>query len=280
VNLAFKNFVRRILPRRVRNFFRSPRLTLRWCANELRPPLDLEIRPGWKLKCPRHALDVAFRLQLHDPPQVREMDEFIRLVQSLPKVVLLDIGCHFGVFSFAAAHYGGPAARALAIDPAGMAQQMVARIVALNDFSGQVQFRRAAAGAAAGELEMVEGGVYAAGYMVLPGDHPASDRTRIEQVTIDQLAAEMPAPPTVIKIDVESYELEVLRGGRQTLARQAIVLCLEMHNAMMRARGVEPAAVTSLLGELGYTRLMLDGRPLTAAEVTAPDIIRIIARKN
>ena len=280
MNPSLKNIVRQVVPRRVRNLLRSPRLTLQWHANELRPPLDLEIRPGWKLKCPRNALESAFRLQLEDPPQARELDEFIRLVQSLPKVVLLDIGCHFGMFSFAAAHFGGPAARALAIDPALAAQEMVARIAMLNALASQVQFRRCAAGATRGEIEMVEGGIDAAGYMVLPGDHPASDRTVIEQVSIDELAAGMSELPTLIKIDVESYELEVLRGGRETLTKHSIPLCLEMHNVMMRARGVEPVAVVELLREIGYRQFCLDGRALTPTEVVAIDIIRIVARKE
>lgn len=274
---AIKQLARRTLPRKVRNWLRSPSAALHWWLNERRAPIALPIRPDWTLQCPRNALDGAFRLQLYDPPQVRELDEFIALVRRHPGVRLLDIGSHFGVFSFAALQYGGPKAQAFAVDPSATAQMMLGRIADLNASDDRLRFLRAAAGAAPGELEMVDTGVGGAGYMVLPGDQPQADRTRIPQVTIDQLAPQLPPRPDIIKIDVESYELEVLRGGRATLAGARVILCLELHNQMMRARGVNPQAVLDLLREYGYAHFTCDGAIVSPAEMIQPEIIRVIA---
>ncbi len=126
---------------------------------------------------------------------------------------------------------------------------------------------------------MVDAGVSAAGYMVLPGDHPQSERTRLPQTTIDQLAPQMPGLPTVIKIDVESFELEVLRGGSATLSQQAIPLCLEMHNQMMRERGVEPRQVLELLQSYGYRNYTCESRAVSVEEILRAEIIRLIATK-
>lgn len=268
-----------MVPRSLRNYLRTPSATLRWWLNERRPPVVFEVRPGWTLRCPRNAVTQAFHLQHDDPPQARELDDFIVLIKTLPEVRLLDIGCHYGIMSFAAAHYGGAEAQALAVDPSAAAGEMVGRIAVLNGMQSQVRFRRAAVGAELGELEMIDAGVSAAGYMVLPGDQPARDRQRIAQTTIDQLATEMSAPPTVIKVDVESYELEVLRGGGRTLKEHAIPLCLEFHNAMMRARDVDPGQVTALLREYGYERYQCAGQTLSARDVVQPEIIRVIVTK-
>lgn len=276
---ALKQFARRVLPRSARNWLRSPAASLHWWLNEWRAPILLNIRADWSLRCPRNALDGAFRLQLYDPPQVRELDEFIAFVKRQPGIRLLDIGSHFGVFSFAALHYGGPQAQALAVDPSAAAEMMVGRIAKLNPGGERVRFLRAAAGATVGQLEMVDTGVGGAGYMVLPGDQPQADRTVIPQNTIDQLAQQMAPPPTVVKIDVESYELEVLRGGRETLSRGNVVLCLEMHNQMMRARQVNPQLVLDLLREYGYAHFTCEGATVSPAEMLQPEIIRVIATK-
>ncbi|MEW6302203.1 MAG: FkbM family methyltransferase [Verrucomicrobiota bacterium] len=277
---AMKQLARQLLPRSARNALRSPLQTLHWWWNEQRAPLDLELRPGWRLKCPRNALDGAFRLQLHDPPQVRELDEFIALVKGIPSVSLLDIGSHFGVFSFAAAHYGGAKARALAVDPSALAGEMVRRIAGLNGCETRVQFHRAAVGASCGELAMVDTGVIGSGYMVLPGDQPESDFTRIPQTTIDELVKMMPAPPNVIKIDVESYEFEVLQGAVNTLAGASPILCLELHNRMMMERGVKPQAVVQWLWEHGYRRFFQGGREWSENEICGPEIARVLVRKG
>ena len=276
---SLKHIVRRAIPRPLRNWLRSPSITLRWWLNNQRQPLNYAIRPDWQLKCPLNAFGGSFRLQLQDRPQIRELDEFIALIQHSPGVQFMDIGCHFGIFSFAALHYGGPAARALAVDPSGFAGAMLQRIASLNGYDSRLRFLRAAAGAEAGELKMVDTGVSAAGYMVMPGDQTQTDCEFVPQNTLDQFTRQMDSAPTIIKIDVESYELEVLRGGKETLSTGKVILCLEIHNQMMRDRNVNPQLVLDQLHAYGYRQFTCEGKTLLPAELLVPEIIRVIARK-
>lgn len=277
---GLKSLVRRVVPRALRNGLRAPGRTFTWWLNDLRSPVAFAIRPGWSLKVPRNAVHAAYSAQINDPAQATEFDDFIGLLRQQPRVILFDVGCHFGIFSFAAAHFGGPTARAIAVDPSALAGNMVKRVAALNGFQPQVRFVQAAVGAAVGELEMVEAGVTAAGYVVLPQDHPASDRTRIPMTTLDHLVEQAGERPTVIKIDVESYEAEVLRGGERTLMGCPIPLSLEIHNRMARARGADPGAVLQLLDAFGYTKFVSGGRALTASEIATQDLVRLIAYKS
>jgi len=268
-----------LVPRQWRNYLRHPGKTLHWWINDLRSPIDLEIRPGWRLKCPRNALDVAFGLQLYDPPQMRELDEFISLIRSQPTVLLLDIGCHFGVFSFAAGHYGPESTRAIAVDASPPACRMVERIAGLNHVENKVRILHAAVAASVGELEMVTSGVGSAYYMVPPTDQPAFERTRIPMTTIDRLVEEIGAVPTVIKIDVESYEWEALQGARKTLEGHSPPLCLELHCLQLRRRGLDPASVLQLLTGFGYSDFFSDGQSISTDEILKAEIIRLIVRK-
>jgi FkbM family methyltransferase len=244
------------------------------------PLVEYSPRPGWTLRCPSVAIDGAFRLQKEDPPQVAEFDEFLGLLRPLRDPLFFDIGCHFGLFGFAAAHFCGKGTRAIAIDPSKAACDMVRRIRDANGWGDCIEVICAAAGEREGELEMIDAGPQAAGYFVLPGSQPASDRTRVPLVTIDGLAATHGRNPDLIKIDVESYELEVLKGGERTLHDGRAILCLEMHNAMMRGRGINPGLVLDRLRQFDYHSWECAGRKISEEEIAAEEIIRIVCRKR
>ena len=276
---ALKRLARRAIPRGLRNRLRSPALSFQWWLEERRPPVRYAVRPDWSITAPRNAVWSAFRLQVDDPEQAAEFDDFVRVIRGQPRSLLLDIGCHFGLFSFAAVHYGGAGSAALAIDPSSEAERMVRRVSALNGCDKKIQFVRAAAGAENGELQMVETGVTGAGYMVLPSDHPDSERVRIPLRTIDSLAESWGRTPTVVKIDVESYEFEAALGGAKTLAGASIPLCLELHNEMARGRGADPAALLDLLRDLGYRNFCQGSRALERQEMLDHPLIRVVARR-
>ena len=77
------------------------------------------MRPGWLITCHPAAYRCAYHLQINDPEQVLEFDNFID--NSFQGMVLFDVGAHFGLFSLAALHYGGPGSRAIAVDPSPIA---------------------------------------------------------------------------------------------------------------------------------------------------------------
>jgi len=56
----------------------------------------------------------------------------------------------------------------------------------------------------------------------------------------------------VVKIDVDGFELDVLRGARRTLRRFAPLLVMEWSPASLRSYGVDPGVLVDLLAEVGY----------------------------
>lgn len=61
----------------------------------------------------------------------------------------------------------------------------------------------------------------------------------------------------LMKVDVDGFEIDVLRGAEQLLVRQRPALFLEFSTRIMRRRGVDPAAVTSLLRRCAYDHVSI-----------------------
>jgi FkbM family methyltransferase len=281
---ALRRVARAVLPRGVRNWLRSPRKSLAWGWDWVRFRLGarqrVEVRPGWSLVCHPLAYRHAYRAQCDDPDQAAEFDTFIAACR--PNMVLFDLGAHFGLFSLAALHYGGPAARAVAVDASPTAVQMVRTQSRLNAMSDRLEVIRACVCDRVGVEPMVSAGVLADGYFTAPAaDHTAGEVTPTPATTLDDLVARTGLTPTHVKIDVEGFEGDVLRGGRSLLTGPAApMLFLELHVQILRDREQNPAAVLDQLDNLGYRLLELSGQPLNRTVALAQPVVRLAAVKR
>jgi FkbM family methyltransferase len=266
----------------VRNWLRDPRLTGRRLLDEVRYLMgNIEIGeplPGWEVRCHPAAWREAYRAHAEDPAQARELAAFARAAR--PGMVLFDLGAHYGAFSLAALHFGGPGARAVAVEPSPTAVRMLERQARLNDVADRLVVIRAAATEREGEISLVAAGVIAAGYYVPPAPHHSrSERIRVRGVSVDGLCARTGLHPTHLKIDVEGAEAAVLRGARDTLTSAAPPLVfLELHSDLIRHRGGDPAESLQLLHEVGYELVGWDGAPRPVDEWISASLVRLFAR--
>jgi FkbM family methyltransferase len=276
-----RTLARTVVPRRLRNWLRSPRASLGWLGDGLLDalggPVPLEIRPGWVLVCPRAARR-AYGAHIADPDQAAELDGFIAACR--PPMRLFDVGAHFGLFSFAALRFGGPLARAVAVDPSPAAVRMARRVARRNGLADRLETVQAAAGVAEGRVGMVDVGVQASGYYV-PADaaHPASEQSAVPAVTVDALARRF-GQPTHLKIDVEGSEEEVLRGATAVLrSAEPPAVFLELHHRMVRERGLDPAGALELLAAWEFTIYDNRSRIWDREALLRGDLVRVVARR-
>jgi len=101
------------------------------------------------------------------------------------------------------------------------------------------------------------------------GDGEASPgEVEFPAVSLDEYIARGAPAPSVVKIDVDGFELSVLRGARACLARHRPRLWMEVHPGFLKAQKKSPDDVLNLLRETGYTIVFYDDYNLPGATVS------------
>src|ERR1700691_4769990 len=277
-NETLKNGVRKLIPRTTRNWLRSPSKSMDWLWDSARflcgSTKTLEIFPGAHLICHPRAYKVYRRDQVDDVDQCAEFRSFVSHCNN--NMLLYDIGAHFGIFSLAAAWFGG---RAVAIDPSPEAIKMIRIESTLNSCADRISVIHGAVSDSNGVIDMLSSGVFSNGYFKVANQRPKSEMTPVQAVTVDRMNLEF-GPPTHIKIDVEGYEAAVLGGARTTLGQFSPILFLELHNEMIISAGENPCLALDELTALGYNAFAPDGRSIDAKSILAKPIVRIVAKRE
>lgn len=241
-----------LLPRRLRHIARSPGLEWNTLWARLSflvfGPDIIEVRPGWTVRC-HPATSLAFRQSRDEPSLTHELDRFVSTCHA--GLQLVDVGSHYGVFTLAALHYGGPHAHVVAVDPSPQTHVFLAINLELNQVEPQVTRVQAALSAAPGSFAMLTHGAQQA-FQMIGASAGRSDAHQVVATTLDLVAAELPRPVTHIKIDVEGHEREVLLGGIHTLTTHQPFLALELHNNLLAHRGESGRPILEMIEQLGY----------------------------
>jgi FkbM family methyltransferase len=197
-----------------------------------------------------------------------------------------DVGANVGLFSFAAASKAGSEGKVLALEPDVWLASLLGRSAARQPpSSAPVTVLPIAAAASAGLRGFcMAGRARAANHLRGYGSPQARGvlhERLVPTLSLDDIAGDFP-PPTLLKIDVEGAELEVLRGGIRVIEQaQPVIICEVFDESasavgrLLSDRGYRlfdgALAKESRLeiGEACWTTLALTGRHLAA---TPPDV--------
>ncbi len=263
--------IRALVPRPIRIWLRAPAKSFRYLRDHLFFRLGrattAHVRPDWKPLCHPTARE-HFEVFRWDPIQSSELDAFI---QHCPAgIQLLDLGAHYGFFALAALHYGGPQARVICVEASSSASAILMATLQVNRFTDRVRLMNVAVGDADGELAMLTTGPLGGDYFVVPSEQ-RSDTVLVKKRSLASILAETGFRPTHIKMDIESFEFEVIQSGLATLRELHPVLFLELHGTPLVARGKHPMDVLRMLRDAGYTHFTLGEKELTPEMMAASD---------
>jgi FkbM family methyltransferase len=175
-----------------------------------------------------------------------------------------DVGANVGLYSKTFASLVGSAGKVVAFDPspgccaelerlrASSGEWLVVRQLAMGDTDGEARFSMA-------------GGETGVANHVTSAD--ARDALPVRMARGDTLFADGERIPNIIKIDVEGFEGEVIRGMDDLLARPPVrAVFIEMHFAQLADRGKEnePAEIVARLRRHRFAVKWVDASHIAA----------------
>jgi len=189
-------------------------------------------------------------------------------------LVVYDVGAFHGLLTL---YFARQSRQVICYEPNPRNRVRLKENLALNRIEN-VCVRDAGLGSQAQNLSMVYNPLMPGGGSVEPKTveqllHSAAPVLK-EEIRITTLDLELSDPalprPDFIKIDIEGWELEALKGGRDTLAAHRPALFLEMHGETMNEKKRKVAEIVACLNEFGYRdiRHIESGTAITAENST------------
>jgi FkbM family methyltransferase len=170
-----------------------------------------------------------------------------------------DVGAFVGLFAM---HCARTADRVICFEPMDVTRKRLLENLALNNFTN-VQVRPFGVGESPATLELSFDPLMPGGASVdatlsegIRATGAATERRTITITTLDHdAAAERLPAPDLIKIDIEGFELQALRGGANLLRTHHPELYLEMHGETMHDKRQKVRDIVVFLTELGYRNI-------------------------
>jgi len=220
--------------------------------------LDGDGRPRFAISVPRAALnDAGVKVLAYDEarrggyeyPSRKFIDVHLR-----PGDLFIDIGAHWGVFALhAATRYRGDV-HVLAVEPHPVNVSHLIRWVAGNRLADAVEIIAAAVGPDVGTAPLVFNTTM--GHSLFGLGHssnaPNMGAVTVPVMTIDHLFAErsdIAGRRTILKIDAEGYEPEVLAGARNLLDSGRVAALIWEHGRAFH-EGERREAMLAMCGDL------------------------------
>lgn len=224
------------------------KLTRKWITPE-NPVAPFQTKHPFRLKAnlanPEH--QYLYFYGTHDERHV--VAKLLKIIR--PGDICWDIGANIGFYTCLLAAQVGDNGTVIAYEPASRTYGYLHENVSLNQFTnvtlvnkglGDKQAQRHLYYSEAGLAEGTASLKYTTG-------RAASERVTLD--TIDNLTRELPIPD-FIKIDVEGYQLEVLRGGEDCLKTYAPLIMAELKDVGETNR-TDFSEIEQYITDLGYS---------------------------
>jgi FkbM family methyltransferase len=234
-------------------------------------PNTIRISPGIKLNIHEKSYFPFRFFTDFDEVMVEEMQAFLRLTKT--SRCFIDIGAHYGIFSLAFASRNN--ATAYAFEPSPSAYEMLHYNAQQNPNCRISTFPDAISS----DNEKITLHLDVADHLVISKKNNGVS-VEVNGIKLDDFVKEENIKPDVIKVDVEGYELEVLKGGKEVLSEYSPLIFLEIHPKELMENGQAVKQVTGFLSDLGYQFFDHNNSLVNSAILDrATRVSRVICRK-
>jgi FkbM family methyltransferase len=262
------------------------------------PPLGW-LRDRWRQQNRRTVVEVRGHKVFLDPldsldlslqPDYESAVTGLILDKIKPGDTVLDIGANIGYFTLLFAQKAGPTGRVYAFEPSPENFALLKKNVEVNGYGNVTLVNKAVSD----RTQTIK--LYVSKTNL--GDHHIYDTgdgresVDIECVRLDEFFPNLPTNISVVKVDVQGAEFQVMRGAGALLSSNpAMTIVSEFWPYGLSRSGADPQAYLDLLGEHGFTlyneaqpEQPLDPAFLKALcrKVSSPSVagINLICRRN
>lgn len=165
--------------------------------------------------------------------------------------IFLDVGANVGSFTLLASGHVG--ARSHTFEPVPSTFENLKANIALNQLFSKVSIYNCAIGAEAGQLKFTND-EDTMNHIAISSDENVFE---VEVKAIDELLGNE-ATPTLIKIDVEGFETEVIKGTIITLAKKELKAIIIELNGSGERYGYDESLIQQTLNENGFRAYSYD----------------------
>jgi FkbM family methyltransferase len=190
---------------------------------------------------------------VHSLPDFGEMLLLCHLLRAGDTFV--DVGANVGLYSIWVS--GATGARTLAMEPVPSTFELLRKNIRLNDLDALIEPLRIAVGEHSAEVLMTS--QYGGMNRVLQGSGMAdvAGALRTSLAPLDDILDGR--CPVAMKIDVEGFELQVLRGAASTLRDSGLkAIVIEMQEPTLNRYATSEFEVRSVLEECGFSAVVYD----------------------
>lgn len=205
--------------------------------------------PRWHrlLRIPIPEYYQSYSYFFENPRGRRELNYFLGKLK--PDDVLYDIGGFHGAFSAAAEIKLRGKVCIHVFEPLEENVRVIERVRQLNAFE---DFKINSI--AVGDDRALSGKLVDDGSLMLRAAECNSDASKpVSCISVDAFVASGNPAPTIVKMDVEGFEWNVLRGAQLCLGQSHPRLWIEVHPQFLGGQGIAEDAVLDLLRKAGYS---------------------------
>jgi FkbM family methyltransferase len=203
---------------------------------------------------PIRLLPCARQIPEEYEPQVLDL-----LKQTItPGAVVLDVGANVGVSAMMMARWCGPEGHIHAFEPSPSPKQLLTEHLRMNGLSDRVTVCASALSDAEGTTTFYASGISGKSALSDVNIGQSSEQVQVPVTTIDAYCRAKNIKPSLIKIDVEGFEFNVLNGARNTLKEVRPSILVELHPMNWPALGIDVGWAAEQLRELNYKATALE----------------------
>ncbi|MGA9771236.1 MAG: FkbM family methyltransferase [Blastocatellia bacterium] len=193
--------------------------------------------------------------------------------------IVFDVGANVGCYSLLFGQWVGSSGKVYAFEPSPETFAALSRHVALNSLEDVLLPVNTAISDESSSVDFLALDTLGMSRMLVQNEQAeASQVIRVPAISIDEFCARERVLPDLIKIDVEGFELSVLRGARETIrdCRSRLALFVEMHPTTWREIGLSKADIIDELDAQNLRAVPL--RPCEDMWAIEGECLRLVAK--